>query len=133
MDIFQESPSISKKELEKQIHKCFFERKKKSDFYNCILNYILESVLNKKSCCGLRIPRIWNIIYLLQSAFGCFHSSARDWLPGLIFWAEYICLHYQRMWQITNLAHHNASECNVLIYAMSLYTENYIKSFLPTY
>lgn len=37
MGIFQESPNISKKELENRFTQCQFERKKKSDFYDSIL------------------------------------------------------------------------------------------------
>lgn len=78
----------------------------------------------------LNIKRIWLVNSLLKntfpsflfwSAFGHFLSSAHGWLPGLIFWTEYISLHYQHMWQITNLTHQNALECNVPV------TEGHLK------
>ena len=78
----------------------------------------------------LNIKRIWLLNNLLKNTFlgflfhcasGQFHSSAHGWLPGLIFWTEYISLHYQHMWQITNLTHQNALECNVPV------TEGHLK------
>lgn len=78
----------------------------------------------------LNIKRIWLLNNFLKNTFlgflfhcasGQFHSSAHGWLPGLIFWTEYISLHYQHMWQITNLTHQNALECNVPV------TEGHLK------